>query len=501
MTFENTPQAVHQTAKPLPTIVIVGRSWIPLLLILMRAAPGPTKTLAYLSLPFYALFGRRQAVVALALLWLFNTLSHGFGLPSGWAAGYRHLTIITATLSVLLLHVGRPPRSRCQTFVWLTAGLCVLLMLHSFLLSTAPDISALKAIAFSLTLMTLIVGWSSLDVFNEDLAKRQIAGILILIAVMSIPLVGSGMGYMRNSRGFQGVLVHPQNFGPAMAFLATWLFARWLTGSISPILAWTVFPLSFVWIYLSQARVGMVSFLVGAFVAIASGPLISMLNQWRSFATTRKRRVALIGLVGILAMAIAGRSISSKVKNFIGKGSEVSSLESTFEASRGFLIDRMKVNISQRPFTGIGLGVPSIPGINDEYIVRDPFFGIVLMAPVEKGVLPYAMVEEFGWPLAILWLAWFVAVQLMACRAGVVNSAVCASALISNVGEAAFFAPGGSGMLPLTLALMCATAPAASLATSRSIVVPPTVPAGAVAGQRIQALQRTPRPSPATHVA
>ena len=466
MASASTFPTVSHPAKPLPTKIVVRQSWTPLLLIAMRAVRGPTMTLAYLSLPIYSLFGRRQAILALTLVWLFNTLSHGFGIPPGWAAGYRHFTILAAGFSALVLHAGRPPRSRCPVFLWLTAGLCGLLIIHSLLLSRSPDISVLKSISFSVTLMALLVGWSSLDHVNADLAKRQIWGLLIMIAVLSIPLVGVSMGYMRNGRGFQGLLVHPQNFGPTMAFVATWLFARWLTGPIHPILAWGVLPLSLLWVYLSQARIGMLSFVAGAVAAVALEPLIGFMNRWRSFATTRKLRVALLGAVGVVALAVAGRSITDKVGKFIGKGSEVGSLQEAFERSRGFLIERMKVNIEERPWTGIGLGVPSIEGSNERLIVRDPFFGIVLMAPVEKGVLPYAMVEEFGWPLAVLWFAWFAGLQLMACRAGVVNAAVCAAAIVSNVGEAAFFAPGGSGMLPLVLATMCATAPAAASAAN-----------------------------------
>jgi hypothetical protein len=456
--------AARALPQRLPTMFVVSRSWLPLLLILLRAIRGPTATLAYLALPLYSLFGRRQALVALTLVWLFNILSHGFGIPPGGAAAYRHFTILAAGFSVLLLHAGRPPRSRCPTFVLMTGGLCGLLVVHSLLLSTAPDISALKAISFSITLMALLVGWSRLDDLNAEIAQRQIWGLLILIGLASIPLVGMGMGYMRNGRGFQGVLVHPQNFGPTMAFVATWLFARWLTGPINVVLAWGILPLSLLWVYLSQARIGMLSFVVGVFAAVAFEPLILLMNQWRGFATTRKLRVAVLFTAGVLALAIAGQSITAKVEGFLGKGSEVGSLQEAFEKSRGFLVDRMKVNIAKRPLSGIGLGVPSIEGVNESLVVRDPFFGIVLMAPVEKGVLPVAMVEEFGWPLAILWFAWFAGLQLMACRAGVVNAAVCAAALASNVGEAAFFAPGGYGLLPLVLATMCAMAPAASSA-------------------------------------
>jgi hypothetical protein len=422
----------------------------------------------------YALYGRRHAILSLALIWIFNTLSHGFGAPPGWAAAFRHLTILAAGFSVLVLHAGRPPRSRCPIFVFVTAGLCGLLVLHSAIFSTAPDISVLKSISFSITLMALVVAWSSLDELNAEIAERQIWGLLIMVAVLSIPLVGIGMGYMRNGRGFQGLLVHPQNFGPTMAFVATWLFARWLTGPIKRNLAWGVLPLALLWVYLSQARIGMLSFLVGALAAVACEPLVAMLNGWKSFPTTRKLRIAFVAAIGFVALIVAGAAVTDKVNAFVRKGSQGGSLQEAFEASRGFLVERMKSNIAERPLTGIGHGVPSIEGLNENLIVRDPFFGIVLMAPVEKGVLPVAMVEEFGWPLAIVWFMWFVWLELMACRAGIVNAAVCAAALASNLGEATFFSPGGAGMLPLVLATMSALAAAAS--STRKLIPPRPAP-------------------------
>ncbi len=488
---------MNGTGLRLPVKAVIRRSLLPLLFIVMRAVRGPTATIAYITLPLYALYGRRHAIVALALVWIFNTLSHGFGAPPGWAAAFRHLTIFAAGFSVLVLHAGRPPRSRCPTFVWATAGLCGLLVLHSALLSTAPDMSVLKSMSFSITLMTLVVAWSSLDDLNAELAERQIWGLLIMVGVLSIPLVGIGMGYMRNGRGFQGLLVHPQNFGPTMAFVATWLFARWLTGSINRKLAFAILPLSLLWIYLSQARVGMLSFLVGGFAAVTCEPLIALLNGWRSFATTRKLRIAFIAVAGLVVMVVAGGTVIEKVSEFIGKGSDVESLQEAFDSSRGFLVERMKANIAERPLTGIGHGVPSIKGLNEDLILRDPFFGIVLMAPVEKGVLPVAIVEEFGWPLAILWFIWFAWLQLMACRAGVANAAVCAAALASNIGEATFFSPGGAGMLPLVLATMCAMAPAAS--SARKVILPRA--ASSAFGVRTPVSASSGHATSATHVA
>lgn len=457
-----------------PAKVGLWQSLPVLLLTVMRVVPGPSALIAYLALPLYALRRTRNAILALFLVWLFNTMSHGFGRPPGWTAATRHLAIFGAAFSVLVLHVGARPRSRCPMLIMATGGLCLILLLHSILISTAPDISGLKALSFSLTLLALLVGWSKLNANDDELARRQIFGVLIGIALASIPLVGMGIGYMRNGRGFQGVLVHPQAFGPTMAILATWLFARWLTRSLPPLLGYTALPLALVWVYLSQARIAALMFLAGALMTVSVGPVTAALNRWRRFPRVNRGRLAFLTIAVVIGMVLGGPLLAGRFTDFLQKGRQATTLGETVEQSRGGLLAEMYPNIREHPLTGIGLGVPSDGDLEGPFVVRDPVFGIVLMAPVEKGVLAVAMVEEFGWPLAILWFGWFAAVQAMACRAGVVNAALCAAALASNIAEAAFFSPGGVGMVTLVIVTMTATAPAAHL-TARAATPAKTI--------------------------
>lgn len=253
------------------------------------------------------------------------------------------------------------------------------------------------------------------------------------------------------------MLQHPQMFGPTMGLLATWLFASWLTAPTTSLLRRAVFFLALAWIYLSQARIGALVFLAGALAAITTGPLSAALNKYARIPRIRGGRLVVVVVSLIILGIVAGPSIASRAQEFLGKGRTAESIRDAALTSRGFLIEEMMVNIRAKPMVGIGLGIASDLD-KEQMVVRDPYFGIAIMAPVEKGVLPIAMVEEFGAPLAILYGIWFGILLLNAIKGGVVNGSLCVAALIFNVAEAVFFSPGGCGMLDLTVAAMAATA-------------------------------------------
>lgn len=433
----------------MPLVVIVA----------LRVVPGPQKILAYVLTTAYALLGRSQAIMALVMLWLCNMFTHAFGFPPGAAAIFRHLTTFSAAISVLLIHVSAPPRSRTPLLLGWTGGLSALLVVHSLFASTMPDVSALKAISFALTVQLLLTAWSSLTPSQRSMTEKQLFGIFYCLAVLSTPLVAMGAGYVR-ARGFQGLLEHPQAFGPLMAIVAIWLFATWLTDRRMRFSLKIVLALSLAWIYFSKARIGAVIFLVGLFIAIISGPVTAMLNQSARVPRILKARLALIVACVCLTAVAAGPALVPAVRQFIAKEGKSTEIVDAAWESRGFVVELMQENIRARPVTGIGLGVASSP---ERYsaLVRDPVFGLVIQAAVEKGVLPVAMVEELGWPLALLYAPWFVALLVLSVRAGPRYAGVCAGALVNNLSEAMFFSPGGGGLIVLILVTMAATAPPA----------------------------------------
>jgi hypothetical protein len=153
-----------------------------------------------------------------------------------------------------------------------------------------------------------------------------------------------------------------------------------------------------------------------------------------------------------LVLSINITTISAQIDEYFTKGGRDGNIESLgqgYEMSRGFLIARMLSNIEEHPFVGIGFGVSSIP--EEMTITYDPIFGAPLGAPVEKGVLPVAIIEEFGFFLGGAIFALLGLILYFGFKLGPESFSLIIVFYLLNLGEAMLFSPGGMGMLLLIL--------------------------------------------------
>lgn len=429
----------------------------PILVLGLRFAPAGIGLLAYLLLCVYALLGLRHAILSMYLVCLCNVTTHAFGAPPGMAAIFRHLIIFIAAFSVIV-HAGSGARPCIPRLGAATAALCGLLLFHSAFLSEDPPVSILKGISFTLTILTLLTAWSRLDHSNRALLEQQIWGTLAGLAVLGFPLAFTVYGYAKTKIGFQGLLVHSQTFGPIMGVFATFLGMTWLTTRRAS--KWTVLTLAVTLasVYLSKARIGALVVVAGMTAGILEGCFIRLRNSPRLL----KYRLTMAAAGICVALIVAGPRIFSEARKFIEKKDDVDPSDRvsiTAEAleSRGFLIESMMRNIQQNPLTGIGFGVATEGGKSGG-VQFDPIFGLPIMAAVEKGVMPIAIVEELGIPLASLFGIWFLVLVAMAAGGGPINLGILAAALTTNVAESCFFSPGGMGMFFLVISTMAVTA-------------------------------------------
>jgi hypothetical protein len=432
--------------------------WVPILVLALRFAPGGINHLAYLFLFCYAFAGRRQAILSLYLLCLCNVATHAFGGPPGLAAIYRHLITFAAAASMMVVHVGGQPRSCATGAIAATAGLCTLLFGHSLTLSENSPVSLLKVFSFTLVILTLLIGWSKLNQRDRALLERQIWGTLIGLTVLGFPLAFTGYGYVTTKIGFQGLLSHSQTLGPVMGVLAVFLLMTWMTMRRFSWLTVVVMLLALASVYFSAARIGALVVVAGMTAGMLSGIAI----RFRNAPRVLKRRLVLVATAAVMVLIVAGPRIAAIVQDFVAKGDVQDygqpgvSLSEEAMQSRGFLIEAMMRNIERKPLTGIGFGV-AMEGGSSGRIERDPIFGLPIMATVEKGVMPIALVEELGIPFASLFALWFLMLFVMAARGGAVNLALFTAALTTNVAEACFFSPGGMGLFFLVVITMAAT--------------------------------------------
>ena len=444
----------------IPISAVIVTFWVPLLAIALRLGSSGTGNVAYILAAGYALVGPRQSIVALFLAWFFNVINHGIAPVAGYAAIFRHFITACAFLAAII-HANRGRIRQTGMLVPVTGLLCGFLVIHSLLFSQQLDISLLKSISFAMCAMALVLSWASLGERDRALTQAFLFGMLGVIAIASIPFVFSPIGYFRNGRGFQGIQVHPQGFGPTMAMLAALLISQSLTERRVRLWKGLLSVLAMAWVYLSQARIGALALVAG----VALGALGELIRAWfsRRLARDPVRRGRLIGFgsLALLGALIASPWIADNVWEFVAKGSKAeSSVEAAFK-SRGPKIDAMMRNIEQYPVWGIGFG--ALEGEDYFGLARDPVFGLPVMATVEKGVLPIAIVEETGIIGAIFTYPWILLLIIHAVRGGLVTGTICLAVLVTNVAEASLFSPGGQGLFQLMFATWAATSPPIAL--------------------------------------
>lgn len=435
---------------------------VPALVFVVRFLPSPLNDFAYVITFVYALTGRRQAVVSLMMLCLLNMATHAFGMPPSLASLYRHPVVAAAALSTIVLHAGGSSKIRCPRLLLGTCILCGLIMLHSTFMSEMPVLSVLKGILFSLAILALVAGWGGLSDEDRKLAELQIWGIAGALTVLSAPMVFTSYGYLRGRMGFQGLTTHPNPFGCMMGVYAAFLWMLVITRQKVRLGILLLAITASAFVYLSQARVGALTLVAGLFAGVIIAPLIPRLNQLLELPRLRLGRVAVMAAVLGFALVASGGLLVAKLSQFVmkyGSADNVTAedLGGALYKARGGMIDLMLASVRQKPLTGIGLGVPTVGGLSSP-VVYDPIFNLPIMAAVEKGVMPVAVIEELGIPLGVLVYLWFALLTLLAAKGGAVSLAVFTAALAVNAAEAVFFSPGGAGLFFLVLVFMTATA-------------------------------------------
>jgi len=132
------------------------------------------------------------------------------------------------------------------------------------------------------------------------------------------------------------------------------------------------------------------------------------------------------------------------VYNFVRKGDTEATVAESFASSRGLGIEGQWRTFNAYPLFGIGFGVSLDPWFAP---ILDSFTGLPLSAPVEKGFLPTAILEEtgiFGATFFVMLL--FALIRHVFSRTEIELPWVFLVSLFVNVGEMIFFSAGGFGL-------------------------------------------------------
>jgi hypothetical protein len=92
-------------------------------------------------------------------------------------------------------------------------------------LSNFPGLSLSKLVGFLVGVFVILMLFQSKDVAPPWL-NQWIISLGVAVALVSLPLIFMPLGYVRNGRGFQGILNHPQALGVFLALFVAYFGAK-----------------------------------------------------------------------------------------------------------------------------------------------------------------------------------------------------------------------------------------------------------------------------------
>jgi hypothetical protein len=394
---------------------------------------------ALIACALWALVGPRQAIQAMTLsvfIGYANPALVTFGTASG---ALMRLVLLAAAIRVLPL-----VRIKDVSVLWPVWAFSLLAALLSAHASPAPAISLMKIVTFAVAVTTVIVAFSRVRSSALPGLERWFWTLaVVMVALSALTLLYPHAAFFRNGRGLQGVLNHPQALGTVLAPLVAWLLAGVLLNRsrIKPIYMVSVSGFCAV-MFLTQARTAAVASALAVVVAAIKWVLTNRKPGHAGWG--RVALVMVLGCVAVVGVDVATGKVSTAIEKFVFKRGE-HDVGDAFLASRGGGMIAQWQHFLDKPVTGNGFGVYA-DGKFPSGVVE--FMGIPISAPVEKGFVPTAVLEETGLFGGLLFVTMlFVLGRIIWRTQDYRGLAMFAACLAVNLGEAVILAPGGVGLL------------------------------------------------------
>lgn len=417
-------------------------------LVIMRVVGGGLGgDFAFLILAILAILGGKFTIFALMSSWFLTLINPTLVVESSFSSLARYIIVLCAFLSIFC-HMIISRKFIVSFYILPLSVVFICIFVHSLLISYAPLFSILKLISWYCVIVTLLITWYNLSESCRYQMYATLTTILKFIICASLPLLlFPQIGFARNGTGFQGLLNHPQAFGPTSALLAALLIGGIISNKKIDIKNIIWFLLCIICIVLSEARTAGLALAISVIIAIIFNPILQMRSFFEANPIFKNRYIYVYIAVVITGAFILFPWYGGILQNYLFKRTDSTSLFEAAEASRGKLVDMMLSNIENNPWFGLGFGVASDPMKLE--IVRDPIFNLPISAPIEKGVLPVAIIEELGFLLGGSLLLWFIFSFIRAANISAQNLSLALCIFFLNFGEYMFFSTGGMGMLML----------------------------------------------------
>ena len=328
-----------------------------------------------------------------------------------------------------------------------------------------PQISYFKLLNFTVFVVGLWIGTRNLQNSPKDLRILRpfifaVAMFIIFGSAATLPF--PGVAYMdmkdlvrkegleaanamfREAEGgmslFCGITNQSQCLGPMLAAAVMWVIVDMLfVERRFAKLHVLVIGVGVVLMYLTRSRTSLLTFFVGgAMLMLYAIRRVKMPSR----LTRRVRNLASFGIVMMMCWAAYSEVRHQTMSKWIRKtdDTEVSWSEAV-TSSRQRLIEECWADFHYNEILGCGFQV----AYDHPYLYGDAE-GLVLSAPIEKGLLPLMVLGETGVVGACVFVGFMVAFYAGCARKKLFATMLMFTVMVaSNFGEADFFSPGGIG--------------------------------------------------------
>lgn len=342
--------------------------------------------------------------------------------------------------TVRLLSLVRPPALPLVIPIW-AFGLIALIL--SCMVSPSVPISVLKVITFVLVTTAVLASLQAVTAIEIQRIRTFLFALVTTVAAASaITVAQPAIGYALVKTNLQGILNHPQTLATFLAPFVAWAMTGLLVNRRPGILATTFLLLTCAVMLMTLARTAVIANVVGVGCALIARTL-SGKSHAQLAAVGRTLALSTAAIITIITLAFTVDSFRSAVTGFVLKR-EAENVDQAFYSSRGFGIQSQWKNFLAQPLTGHGFGVYADGSFPDGIV---EFNGIPISAPVEKGFIPTAVLEETGLLGGVVFLILIVTIARFVLKATDVRwIAVFFTSVTVNVGEAVLLSPGGIGL-------------------------------------------------------
>ena len=332
-------------------------------------------------------------------------------------------------------------------FIALSVFICVAALL-SIMTQYFVEIALLKLLNFLIATMAMFAAAQVLRARRSDLVEWYVT-LCCATVLLGLGSIVTGIG--NNMRGsgtitstFNGPFYHSNCLGPMVAMMVVYLSCVVIYGKYRN--RWICIGLAACLLYfmaLTQSRTSFAAMFVGILTMVGLSFLLVRNNSIRLRMKVSRftlvGAIALAGGLGLIADVVSGQAITRRVVAFANKGGKAETLDlDQVISSRQAVVEASWNNFLDSPFIGIGFEVAKT-----EFFQQN---ATLFYAPIEKGFLPVAVLEETGLIGTFFFVVFLITYMLTLARdLNVPGITLFLTFLAVNCGEAMFFAVGGHG--------------------------------------------------------